>query len=115
MQCVDRRKTKPRVGHYSVEHTAGQDGYSTTEVLRMPEGPDPVPESLRDKTSSIHKDFTLLQWVGGRYCFNGIIGAPGRIQFFQGLCISVSKGSNQFSRLTRLVAVAGPYIGIAHQ
>ena len=46
------------------------------------------------KKSPIRKEFTLLQWMGGRLCFNCNIGAPGRIQFFQGLWISMGKSPN---------------------
>ena len=67
------------------------------------------------KKSPIRKEFTLLPWMGGRLWFNCNIGAPGRIQFFQGLSISMGKSPNQFGRLTRLIAVACPYIGITHQ
>jgi hypothetical protein len=73
------------------------------------------PSAFATKKSPIRKEFTLLPWVGGRLWFNCIIGAPGRIQFFQGLCISMGKSPNQFGRLARLVVVPGPCIGIAHQ
>jgi hypothetical protein len=63
----------------------------------------------------VRKEFTLLSWVGGRLWFDWIDCAPGRIQFVNGPPIFMGKSPNQFGRIARLVAVTGPYIGIAHQ